>query len=686
MSDLAAFLEPRGIVVVGASVTPEKIGAVMAASLRSYPGQLALVNSRGGPGMHRSIAEAVASSPSAIDLAILCVPAAGTAAALAEAASCGVRAALACSGGFAEAGGDGLEYDRLVREVVASSEIRLIGPNTSGFFLPARGLVASFAPGVTDLPAGPVAVVAASGGVNHAVSFRLAHAGVGVRIGVGLGASIDVTHVDLINHLATDEETRVVALHLESVTDGPALLAAVRRTSLVKPVVALVVGRNDVSEFAQSHTGALATSWRATRDLLQQAGAVLVDDEDQLVSAVTALAGRRLQPQESPGIGLVTAQAGPGLLIADALHSAGVDMPRLGEDTQQTLSALLPPMTYQANPVDTGRPGPDFPRVLACVTLDPRISALAIYGLTEPVIDLPQAVADSGVADAVPVIIGVDGPQPDLEAVRTAASKVPVPVTSGPTSLAHGVVALVEDARVQFQLSGGPDAPETPLLPLGSALDGPWDEIRAKDFLDSIGIRTPPRRRCQRREEAHAALAELGGPLAVKLVDPDILHKSDVGGVFLNVETSSGLDRALDALDQIGTQGYLVESMAPSGVDLIVGVRRDPVFGPIVILGIGGVTTEILADVAIRAIPMSERNAESMVDSLAAKELLFGSGSGPVLSRKELSTIMRTLGAVLVANPEIAEVEINPLRLSHDALIALDAVLILKKDDSHAHS
>lgn len=674
MSDLTGFFAPRGVVVVGASAAPGKMGAAMADSLRAFPGRVALVNSRGANGMYTSVGEAVAADAAPLDLAVLCVPAAATAAVLGEAAAHGIGSALVCAGGFGEAGEVGIAYDRQVRDAVAKTGIRLVGPNTSGFFVPARRLVASFAPGAADLPDGSIAVVAASGGVNHAVSFRLARAGAGLRVGIGLGAALDVGQVDLLDHLAEDPHTSVVALHLESVVDGPALLAAVDRITRRKPVVALVVGRNDVAEFARSHTGALATSWRTARALLAEAGAVIVNDEEQLVDAAIALSGRRLAPNPSAGVGLVTAQAGPGLLIADAVHTAGADLPRLGERTQETISGLLPPLTFQANPVDTGRPGPTLGEVVRTVAEDPNVAAIGVYALVEPVIDLPGAVGEAALPDNVPVVLGVDGTAAELDEVLSKASAVALPAVVGPTSLARGLVALVQDARHQFR-RGGEHLPP-PAAVVVEDVTVPWDENRAKNLLETMGVRAPARRRCTDRKQAHQALAELGGPVAVKILDTEVLHKTDLGGVFLGVTSPAELDRSLDALDAIGAREYLVEAMAAFGVDLLVSARRDPVFGPVVLLGSGGTTAEVLADVTIRAAALSTRTAETMVDDLAARDLLFGWRSGPTLDRSELARILRTLGSVLLANPELGEIEINPLRLTAEGLYALDAVVL----------
>ena len=676
MHNLSPLFEPAGIVVVGASASPGKLGAAMAESLAAYPSPVALVNSRNADGsMYSSVADAAAASPVPLDLAVLCVPAAATAQSLRECAASGVKAALVCAGGFAEAGEVGAENERQLVEAIKDTGIRLLGPNTSGFFVPDRSLRASFVPGVAALTDGSVAVVAASGGVNHVLAFHLDKAGVGVSLGIGIGAGIDITAPEVLDYLITHEPTKAVALHLENVADGPALLDAVRRITARKPLVALVVGQNDVSEFAQSHTGALATSWRTTRAALKQAGAVLVDDEVQLVQAASALTGQRLKPSASPGVGLITGQAGPGLLIADALHSAGVGVPRLSAETQAAIGNLLPPLTFQANPVDTGRPGPGYDRIVSAVASDPSVDLLAVYGLTEPIADLPASIAASGITGSLPVLVGVDGPDSDVDRSRKSARDLGLPLLSGPTALARGLVALVEDARTQFQRHDSPAA-------FGAFPDiqGPWDEIRCKELLGALGIATPPRRRCADRPAGQQALTDLGAPVAVKLVDAGILHKTDIGGVHLGITSAESLHDALDSLQAAGATEFLVESMAPHGVDLIVGARRDPVFGPVIVLGLGGTAAEAFADVAIRTVPLSERAAAAMAEDLQAKDLLKGFRNGPVLDPAELAGILVRLGGALLSDDGIAEVEINPLRLTSAGLIALDAVVITAEE------
>ncbi|WP_324786591.1 acetate--CoA ligase family protein [Streptomyces sp. H51] len=713
-SPLTPLFAPRGIAVVGASRRPGKLGAALARSLSGFAaggGRLALVNGRDET-MYGSI-RAAADDGGPTDLAMLCVPAPACPDVLAAAAAAGVRAAVVCGGGFAEAGGPGIEYQRRLADIVAETGIRLLGPNTSGFISPRAGVTASFVPGAAEIPAGRVAVVAASGGVNHALAFLLAEAGHGVSLAVGLGNAVDVTAADVLDHLADDPHTSAVALHIESVADGPRLVASIRRLTARRPVVALVVGRHDVGAFAASHTGALATSWRTTRAALAQAGAVVVDDERELVDAVCALAVTRARLSADPGVGVVTAQAGPGLLLLDDLRGRRANVPELTAATQETLAGLLPPLTFQRNPVDTGRPGPEFGRVLSAVSADPGIDVIAGYALHEPdAVDLVAAVQNARLGD-VPVVLGVGGTGEQVTRTRRALVDGGFAVAADPRGVAAATAALLADARARaaharaHEANGRAPAADAPALrpgprghgtgtgaqdrirtePLAAApasvvLAPSYDEHQAKQFLTQLGISTPPRRACEDRASAHAAFAELGGDaVAVKLLDKNVLHKTEIGGVHLGITTPDGLDAALDALEAIGARRFLVEAMAPSGVDLIVGARRDPVFGPVVLLGLGGTTAEALADVAIRTAPLFSSEAAGMPDELAGRALFAGWRGGPALDGEELSRVLVALGDLLVAHPTIDAVEVNPLRLTAHGLVALDAVITRKEAD-----
>ncbi|MGJ9413524.1 acetate--CoA ligase family protein [Aeromicrobium sp. CF4.19] len=673
-SALDPLLAPRGVVVIGASTEPTKLGGVMAQSLQSFSGHLALVNPRGGDGFHPDVASARAASPVPIDLAILCVPAAACAGAVRACAAEGVGAALVCAGGFAEAGDEGAGHHDDLVTAARESGVRLLGPNTSGFLVPRSGLTASFVPGVADVEDGSIGLVAASGGLNHALAFALQRQGSGLSVGVGIGAGVDVDAAEVVEHLAADTATTAIALHLETVRDGPRLLAAVRSATRVKPVVVLVVGQHDIGDFAASHTGALATSWRTTRSLLRQVGAVVVDDEQELVVAVSALSLARLDPIERAGVALVTGQAGPGLVIADTLHDNDVDLPALAPATRDGLANLLPPITFQANPVDTGRPGPQHGAVVATVASDPQVHLVAVYGLTEPVVDLP-AVVDAADLGDVPAIVGIDGPQTEVEIGRTTAAKLGLPFTVGATALAQASAALVRDARAQHRGQG----PQTTMTSI-PADGGPWDEARAKDLLDAAGLTTPRRRLCRDRAEVLASLEVLSGPVVLKICDPDILHKSDVGGVRVGLRDVDELGSGLDAMASLGAGPWLVEEMSESGPELVVGARRDPVFGPVVVVGVGGTATEVYGDVAILGLPATDRQMDQMTSELAGRALIEGHRGSTSVAPAQVADVARRLGALLEANPHVVEIEVNPLRATPDGLVALDAVVITCPD------
>jgi acetate---CoA ligase (ADP-forming) len=254
---------------------------------------------------------------------------------------------------------------------------------------------------------------------------------------------------------------------------------------------------------------------------------------------------------------------------------------------------------------------------------------------------------------------------------RQALRKLGVPALGGPSALTVAVAALVEDAHARARR--GSDTPR-PSLPVAVPVRD-LDEAEAKTLLGQLGIPTPPRRSCSDRAEAHRALLELPGPVVVKLLDATVTHKSDVGGVHLGIRDEAALDSALDALEALGATRFLVESMAPAGVDLILGASRDPVFGPVVLIGLGGVVAEVLADVAIAPAPLSVDDAAALADELSGRALLDGFRGGPVADRTALGGVLAALGNLLVAHPLVDDVEINPLRVTADGLLALDAVL-----------
>ncbi|MCK2201615.1 acetate--CoA ligase family protein [Corynebacterium callunae] len=444
---------PRSVAIIGASKSPGKLGSVMAEAMSAYDAPVYLINPRGGEGMFTSVEEAAKDAGQPIDLAILCIPAGFTAASLADCAKGGVKAALLCAGGFAEAQGEGYQYEEEMQQAAKETGIMILGPNTSGYFVPGIGLHASFVPGVAEIPTGCIGVVSASGGVNHSTCFRLQRAGVGVSVGVGIGGGVGVTSADVVDYLAEDDNTSVIILHLETIPDGPRLAASVRRAVQKKPVIGMVIGKHDVKEFAERHTGSLATSWHATRSILEQAGAVIAEDEQEMVEMAIALEHQRIAEQRDPGIALLTGQAGTGLIMHDHLLNAEARFTELQPETIEQIESLLPPMTFQHNPVDTGRPAINFWEVMKAVVADPGVSALGVYSIVESLVHLPTAVEESGALGKLPVVLGTDSITSSTDKVIADARAKGIPMVLGPTAVARGVKALARDGHAQWAIA-----------------------------------------------------------------------------------------------------------------------------------------------------------------------------------------------------------------------------------------
>jgi acyl-CoA synthetase (NDP forming) len=682
---LERLFAPRSIAVVGASASPDKAGHQLLRNLRGFAGSLYPINPKADEILGLRAYPSLAAIGAPVDLVALAIPAEACPPALAAADAAGAGGALIAGGGFGESGASGASLQDALAEVCRNGSIRLLGPNTAGFANPVAGFAASFAPGLERLPAGRIAVVAQSAGVNITTAFLLQNRGYGVRLAVGLGNSVDVTAADVVDWLADDPHTDVIALHLEGVPNGRALVAAIRRAVPRKAVVALTVGRADVATFAQSHTGNLIGDFARKRAALRAAGAVLVETTDELVDAAIALVHGRIPARANAGVGLMTAQAGPGLLMFDALRAHGVTLPTLGDAAAARIAELLPPMTYVRNPVDTARPAPTYPDVLRAIAGDPAIDAVAVYTLHEPAAVDPVAVfRDAKTTLGVPVVFGTMGIDGDVAPTFAALRELGIPAFPGPERAARAVRALVEDAAARASLARTRPTGEAAAPPVTA----PLDELGGKALLRAYGIATPRARACATREEARAAFATFAKPVVVKVLNPRILHKTEAGGVHLFVDTPERLDAALDAIDRIDAperSRYVVEEMAPPGLELIVGALNDPSFGPTVLVGMGGTQAEALRDTATTLAPLDRNDALALLASLRSAVLLDGWRGAPAVDRDALADAIVAIGRLIVAHPEIAELDVNPLRAYPGGVLALDAAVVLTTGTSAAH-
>lgn len=677
---LSRLFRPTSVAVVGASAAPGKAGYQMVRSLGGFEGQVFPINPREESILGHRCYASLGDLPVAPDLVVLAVPAQSCPALLREAANAGAGAALIASGGFAESGEAGGLLQAQLDETCRSTGIRLLGPNTAGFAVPGVKLAASFAPGLDELAPGRIACVGQSAGVAITMAFTAQHLGYGVSLAVGLGNSVDVTAADVLEYLADDPDTTAVALHLEGVPNGQQLLEAIRSLTKRKPVVALTVGRNDIGAFAQSHTGNLIGGYDLKVAALRQAGAVVVETISDLIDAAATLSHGRLPPSADPGVGVVTAQAGPGLLMLDLLKGLNVSVPPLASATGERLAELLPLQTYALNPVDTGRPTETYSEVLAAVASDPAIDGLLVYALHEPAaVDVVAVLPEAKQKFEKPMVFGTMGTVASLATAFTELPRQGIPVFAGPERAARAVHALVADAQAQARRERHSSV-ELPadLFEKAAAVR---TEAEGKALLTALDVRVPRGRSCGSREAAEQAFAELDRPLAVKIANPEILHKTEVGGVILGIRTVEEFRAALDRIDAVPVKtpsSYLIEEMAPAGVDMIVGGIRDDSFGPVVMVGLGGTEAELLRDTAVRLAPVGVEEAKEMIDGLRARALLDGWRGGPALDKTTLAELVARLSQ-LIAGAAIDEIDVNPVRVTEQGVLALDVMIVPSK-------
>ncbi|MDB2238998.1 CoA-binding protein [Halorubrum ezzemoulense] len=444
---LTQMFDPTAVAIVGASTTEGKIGYEAMANAAEFDSPVYPVNpSSKGTLFGEAFVPSVTDIDDDVDLALCCVPGPVTPEVIEECGEAGVGAVVVYAGGFAEAGEDGERLQQSVVEVAEEYDISVLGPNTSGFVVPRTNLLCSFASGAEKLPAGNTAVVAQSGGVAHALAFQSRRQGRGVSVMVGLGNRANVGFTDVIEYFDGDEDTGAIVIHVEGTDDGRALLEACRESET--PVIAYKVGQSDVGEFAESHTGALTGDHELYLAGFAQYGIPTVDATDDLLDAAAALAD---SPEpDGPNVGVVTAQAGPGIIITDRIQRAGGRLPELTAETRDWVDELLSGVTYTGNPVDTGRPMPAFGDVVTAVAEDDNVDIVLVYELFEQAMGFPADALD-GLAERVdkPILFATDGIEEDMADDKATLTDAGVPMFETPERAGDAAAVLARYAKIQ---------------------------------------------------------------------------------------------------------------------------------------------------------------------------------------------------------------------------------------------
>ncbi|HEV7523644.1 MAG TPA: GNAT family N-acetyltransferase [Acidimicrobiia bacterium] len=691
-ASIARLLAPRSIAVIGAGREPGKIGHELFRNLLEYGfgGAVYPVHPSAGSVAGVRAYPSVLEVPDAIDLAVIVVPADGVLAVARQCAEKGVRGLLVISAGFAEAGPAGKTAERELVALARSNGMRVIGPNCLGVVNTANAVRMNATFGPTRPVGGNVAFLSQSGGLGIELMSRAGELGIGISQFVSVGNKADVSGNDLLQYWADDAQTDVILLYLESFGNPGKFVRLARTLARSKPIVAVKSGRTAAgSRAASSHTAALASPDVAVDALFRQAGVIRVDTLDELLSTAMVLAHQPLPAGRR--VAIVSNAGGPGILAADACAGAGLEVAELAPETQESLRATLTPGASVRNPIDliAGATADQFERALRITLSDPTIDAvLAIFvpPLVTRAEDVARAIARAAESERdKPVLacfLGHAG-VPDL--LRGGEGRRTIPSFAFPESAAHalGRVADLADWRRRPpgtvpELSGIDAARARAIVAAALTVhpEGAWlEQPDAAALLDSFGIATIAFRAVVDREQARAAAREIGFPVALKASAPDLVHKSDVGGVALDLRDDESVTRAFDTMSGAlgpAMTGAVVQPMVGAGVEVIVGITHDPSFGPLVLFGLGGVTAELLADRALRLVPVTDEDAHQLVRALRVSPLFFGYRGRPAVDVGALEDLLLRVGRLADEIPEIAEMDLNPVIASAEGVVAID--------------
>ncbi len=692
---LTTLLQPRSIALVGASDrSPWSRGAFQNLRTVGYGGTLHLVNRRGGTAHGQSVANSCAAIGQPVDTALLLLPAEALADALADLAEAGIRNAVALAAGFAELGPAGAALQERLVSTARQLDIAFIGPNCMGFLNFANH--AACWTGVLRTPPlqGCIAVVSQSGAIANSIAHFAHQQGVGLSCMVSTGNEASVDSSEIIDYLISHEPTKVIAVFAETFRNPRHFRAAAERALRAgKPLLALKVGRSEATAIAaQSHTGAMVGDDRVFDGACRQLGIVRVDSIEELV--LTADLMSKVGTLSGDGIGIVSFSGGICELAADYAEDQGVELPRLSEKTAKALRGVLPAFATASNPLDiTGasiRNQDLFEQTLRIMATEPAFSLIVCIlevptGHNNDWADLYlNSVAAIGRAFNDSVIPAVlvshtmkfvsDRSHELIKAARL--SYVPAGCHMSVRAFRHAIVW----SSMRRALPGR----KIPSAHAGKEIAVPRSEREVLRHLEAFGVPVVPFVLVSDEREAIAAAARFDAPVALKISSPGIAHKSDVGGVILNLagpeEVACGWRKVMEAVKnaQPGAllEGALVAPMRQGGIEFFVGIKRDPQWGHVIAIGLGGVWIEVLDDMSLGLLPLDEEEVRRMLSELRASRVMRGYRGSPLVDVDALAAVIVRIGnAALALGPTLATLEVNPLLVAHDRIEALDGLV-----------
>lgn len=696
---LDRLLNPSSIAIIGASSNPSKRGyhAIRALQEAGYAHPIYPVNPRPGDILGLPVTTAILDLPRGIDAALIALPGHAVPDALRDCAQVGISGAVVLANGFKEIGQAGAALERELQQALAETGLRVIGPNTSGMLNVSTGanLV-----GLADVTDGPIGIITQSGNMLLSIvnDDRQFH-GPGIHAYVGLGNQSDVSYAECISALARQPETGAIALYSEGLRDGRELLQVISAVTLEKPIVLLRGGRSEAGQrTALSHTGSIAGSDAVATAVLQQAGAELVARSDELAMLSGVLATTAPVPA-GRGVAVLSDGGGHAALAADALAAASVPLAQLSAVTQTRLRELLGSAAALHNPVDVAGATDADPSVFAdCVQAlaqDPRVGLVLVTGLYggyhirfDPRLSAienqtSQAVAKIANQQGIPVLVQSCYAAREIEnhqILRESGIRVLASIDQAVRAVAalyrRGKRLATAHQRSNLRLPRVASASR-------EATSQALDEPAARRLVEKAGLDVGPWEFARNAEEAARAVERMGVPCALKVVSAQVLHKSDAGGVVLNVRAADARERAEAMLQTVQSQvagakidGMVVVPMAAAGVELLIGATRDPIFGPVVAFGLGGVLVEAVADVTFRAAPFTRLEAQEMIAETLASRMLDGYRHLPAVGREALADFLVRVGDMIVRQPRISELDFNPVIASGELIRPVDVRII----------
>jgi acetyl coenzyme A synthetase (ADP forming)-like protein len=688
-ASLRPFFELRTVAVIGASRRRGTIGGELFRNIieADFAGAAYPVNRDGasvaGVRGYRSIDEI----PDPVDVAVICLPAAGVVEAAEQVLRHGVRAVVVISAGFAETGSEGIERQERLLALVRAHGARLIGPNCLGISVAGPSLNATFAS--RSIPAGNIGFSSQSGALGLALLEAAVTRGLGMSAFVSIGNKADVSTNDLLEWWEEDAATEAILLYVESFGNPRRFGRIARRVARRKPILALKSGTSKSGQrAASSHTAALAGSDAAADALFRQAGVIRAETLEELIDVAALLSSRsRLRGRS---VGIVTNAGGLGILCADACEAAGLDLPPLGDETVTALRAFLPAEASVANPVDMlgGATAQTYAEVLPHLLADSHLSAVIV--LFVPAV---SATAEEVAAAVEEVACRIDSDKPVLAVIMSSAG-MPVALRGSshvvafgyPESAARALGRVAERAEWLRRPQGAvPELEgfdrqraESIVAEALSGTDDVWlDPATTRELLLAYGLPLVPERVAETVDAAVEAARELGFPTVVKTAAPGA-HKTETGGIALDLADGEAVAAAAA---RIGAP-VVVQPMLKGGAELLAGLVQDPVFGPLVAFGPGGVFAELIGEAAFRIVPLTDVDAEELVTAGKAGRLVAGFRGAPAADRAALADLVLRLARLGDDIPAIAELDLNPVLALPDRCVAVDARVRLRTPDA----